>query len=84
MTVEVLEINDDCQSILIKEGVTYQIKPIHNKDILHNQSPRRLRLSLDERLYLNVAYDYWMDYSNLRFMADDSYDMYATMTKINE
>lgn len=84
MSVEVLEINDDCQSTLIKDGVTYQIKPIHNKDILHNQSPRRLRLPLDERLHLNVAYDYWMDYSNLRFMADNSYDMYATMTKINE
>jgi hypothetical protein len=81
MTVEVLEINDDCQSTLIKDGVTYQIKPVHNKDILHNQSPRRLRLPLDERLHLNVAYDYWMDYSNLRFMADNSYDMYATMTR---
>ena len=82
MTVEVLEINDDCQSTLIKDGVTYQIKPVHNKNILLNQSPRRLRLPLNERLNLNVSYDYWMDYSNLRFMADNSYDMFATMTKI--
>jgi hypothetical protein len=82
MTVEVLEINDDCQSTLIKDGVTYQSKPIVNNVILLNQSPRRLRLSLNERVTLNVAYDYWMDYSNLRFMADNSYDMFATMTKI--
>lgn len=84
MTVEVLEINDDCQSTLIKDGVIYQIKPIHINVIQVNQSPRRLKLPLYERVYLNVAYDYWMDYSNLRFMADNSYDMYATMTKINE
>jgi hypothetical protein len=82
MTVEVLEINDDCQSTLIKNGVTYQIKPIVNIAILLNQSPRRLRLQLNDRVNLNIAYDYWMNYSNLRFMADNSYDMYATMTKI--
>ncbi|MDP2813030.1 MAG: hypothetical protein Q8N92_01135 [Erysipelotrichaceae bacterium] len=82
MTVEVLEINDDCQSSLIKDGVNLQIKPIHFNVIHLNQSPRRLRLPLNERVYLNVSYDYWMDYSNLRFMADNSYDMYATMTKI--
>jgi hypothetical protein len=82
MTVEDLEINDDCQATLVKDGVTYQIRPIHNDIIQVNQSPRRLRLPLDERLHLNVAYDYWMNYSNLRFMADNSYDMYATMTKI--
>lgn len=82
MTVEVLEINDDCQSTLIKDGVTYQIKPIVNIAILLNQSPRRLRLQLNDRVNLNVAYDYWMDYSNLRFMADNTYDMYATMTKL--
>jgi hypothetical protein len=82
MIVEVLEINDDCQSTLIKDGVSLQIKPIHNNAMLLNQSPRRLRLPLNDRVNLNVAYDYWMDYSNLRFMADNSYDMYATMTKI--
>jgi hypothetical protein len=82
MTVEVLEINDDCQSTLIKDGVSLQIKPIHNNAMLLNQSPRRLRLPLNDRVSLYVAYDYWMNYSNLRFMADNSYDMYATMTKI--
>ncbi len=82
MTVEVLEINEHSQSTLTKDGVTLQIKPIHNNVIHLNQSPRRLRLPLNERVYLNVAYDYWMDYTNLRFMADNSYDMYATMTKI--